>query len=120
MTMELFAGVAVSDYQRAVTWFEALLGTAATFEATDTESVWMLTDHGSIYVLLRPERAGHALVTVLVDDLDGFVAAAEGRGVQPALSETYDNGVRKVTFRDPDGNEVGFGEVPAEASAAPG
>ena len=26
--------------------------------------------------------------------------------------ETYGNGVRKVTFRDPDGNEIGFGAVP--------
>ena len=120
MTMELFAGVAVSDYPRAVTWFAGLLGTGATFEATDTESVWMLTEHGSIYVELRPERAGAAMVTILVDDLDGFVEAAQGRGVHPELREVYDNGVRKVTFRDPDGNEVGLGQVPVEDSAAPG
>jgi hypothetical protein len=26
--------------------------------------------------------------------------------------KTYSNGVRKVTYRDPEGNEVGFGGLP--------
>jgi hypothetical protein len=26
--------------------------------------------------------------------------------------ETYSNGVRKITYRDPDGNEIGFGGAP--------
>ena len=29
--------------------------------------------------------------------------------IEPALRETYGNGVRKATYRDPDGNEIGFG-----------
>ncbi|MFF3571407.1 hypothetical protein [Nocardia jiangxiensis] len=29
-----------------------------------------------------------------------------------AKTETYDNGVRKITYTDPDGNEIGFGQVP--------
>ena len=29
------------------------------------------------------------------------------------MRETYENGVRKVTYRDPDGNEIGFGGGPA-------
>jgi len=32
---------------------------------------------------------------------------------EPATRETYSNGVRKVTFRDPDGNEIGYGGGPA-------
>jgi hypothetical protein len=31
-----------------------------------------------------------------------------------AERETYPNGVRKITYADPEGNEIGFGEVPAE------
>jgi hypothetical protein len=30
-----------------------------------------------------------------------------------ATRETYSNRVRKVTFRDPDGNEIGYGGGPA-------
>lgn len=110
--VELFAGVAVSDYPRAVTWFEALLGEPASFEAHETECVWMLAEHRAVYVVLRPEHAGHSLVTVLVDDLVEFLDGAAGRGIRPSDDEIYDNGVRKATFHDPDGNELGFGAVP--------
>jgi hypothetical protein len=34
-------------------------------------------------------------------------------GPEPAERETYANGVRKASFRDPDGNEIGFGGAPA-------
>ena len=42
------------------------------------------------------------------------MAGATSRGVEPATVETYDNGVRKIVYRDPDGNEVGFGGMPAD------
>ena len=32
--------------------------------------------------------------------------------LDPAERETYSNGVRKATYRDPDGNEIGFGGAP--------
>ena len=118
MDVELFAGVAVSDFDRAVAWFERLLGAPSTFEAHETEQVWILAEHRSIYVVLRPEDAGHSLVTMLVDDLDGFLEAAAARGVHPETVENYENGVRKAIFRDPDGNEVGFGGVPAPTDSA--
>jgi hypothetical protein len=41
------------------------------------------------------------------------VAAISARGIEPDDRETYSNGVRKVIYRDPDGNEIGFGGVPA-------
>ncbi|MGN9774423.1 hypothetical protein ACTMS0_01375 [Micromonospora sp. H33] len=33
-------------------------------------------------------------------------------GLEPAKRETYGNGVRKTTYVDPDGNEIGFGGAP--------
>lgn len=30
----------------------------------------------------------------------------------PVSRETYANGVRKTTYVDPDGNEIGFGGLP--------
>lgn len=120
MEMDLFAGVGVSDYPRGVLWFERLLGSPATFEAHETECVWTLSEHRHIYVGLQPEHAGHAMVTVFLEDLDGFVEAAAGRGIHPDTRETYDNGVRKTTYRDPDGNEVGFGGGPVETPQPPG
>lgn len=40
------------------------------------------------------------------------VAAIAGRGLEPAV--TYSNGVRKALYRDPDGNELGFGGAPLD------
>ena len=50
--------------------------------------------------------------TVLVDDLDATVGEIASRGIEPAGRETYSNGVRKATYRDPDGNEIGFAGMP--------
>jgi hypothetical protein len=44
-----------------------------------------------------------------VDDLDAHVAAIAARGLEPDEEVTYSNGVRKVIYRDADGNEIGFG-----------
>ena len=51
--------------------------------------------------------------TVFVDHLDDRVASISARGIEPVLRETYDNGMRKLTYRDRDGNEIGFGGAPA-------
>lgn len=112
MDVDLFAGIPVTDYDRGVAWMERLLGRPAAFQAHETESVWELAEHRYVYVVLEPEHAGHALVTAFLADLDAFLSAAAGRGLEPDHRELYDNGVRKAIFRDPDGNEIGFGGGP--------
>jgi catechol 2,3-dioxygenase-like lactoylglutathione lyase family enzyme len=113
--LELFAGIPVSEYLRSLAWYERLLGSPPTFLATPTEAVWELAEHRYLYIEERTDGTGHALVTIFVDDLDGRVASSAARGVEPELRETYDNGVRKITFRDPDGNRIGFGGAPLKA-----
>ena len=112
MTLALFAGIRVRDLAAARAWYERLLGEPAFFPNA-TEVVWTLADERSVYILEDPGRAGDALVTVFVDDLDAVVAQIGARGLEPAERETYANGVRKATYRDDDGNEVGFGGPPA-------
>jgi hypothetical protein len=53
-------------------------------------------------------------VTLFVEDLDEIVGEIGARGIDPVKRETYSNGVRKATYRDADGNEVGFGGPPAD------
>ncbi len=106
----LFAGVSVADYEGAQEWYERLFGAPPSFHPNDVEAVWEVAPGRSVYVEQRPEHAGgHALVTLFVDDLAERVAAITERGLEPHLDETYDNGVRKVTYRDLEGNEIGFG-----------
>ncbi|QIK67473.1 VOC family protein [Nocardioides sp. HDW12B] len=109
----VFAGIRVSDLEASAAWFERLLGRAADFAPNDTELVWDLNEGGSLFLERSSEGAGFARVTVFVDDLEAFLAAAASRGVEPTKRETYDNGVRHATFHDPDGNDVSFGDLPA-------
>lgn len=114
MTLELFAGIPVSDRDAAITFYGQLLGSPPAFLPNDAEAVWELADHRYVYVEERPGHAGHGKHTVIVDDLDERVSAIASRGLQPASRETYDNGVRKISYVDADGNEFGFGGVPDE------
>lgn len=115
MAVDLFAGIPISDYAASLLWYERLLGSPPTFIPNETEAVWALAEHRYVYIELRPEHAGHAKHTVFVDDLDARVAEIAGRGLEPAEQETYANGVRKATYRDPDGNEIGFGGSPCDS-----
>jgi catechol 2,3-dioxygenase-like lactoylglutathione lyase family enzyme len=113
VTLDLFAGMPVRDYAAATAWYEQLLGGGPAFLPNDVEAVWELAEHRYVYIVVRPEHAGHALHTAFVDDFDARLAEIAERGLEPSERETYDNGVRKAIFRDPDGNEFGFGGGPA-------
>lgn len=112
MTIDLFAGIPVRDYDAATARYERLLGAPPSFLPNDIEAVWELADHRFVFIEVRPEHAGHAMHTVFVSDFDTRVRHIAERGLEPSQLETYANGVRKATYRDPDGNEIGFGGAP--------
>ena len=107
--LDLFAGIPVTDNVAAQEWYERLLGFPPTFFPNDKEAVWELAEHRYVYIERRPEHAGHAKHTLFVENLDAVIAQITDRGLDPMERETYSNGVRKTTYRDPDGNEIGFG-----------
>jgi hypothetical protein len=61
---------------------------------------------GTIFVTIGGPKVLHGVVT------SGAEGSPRGATIEPALRETYENGVRKATHRDPDGNEIGFGGAP--------
>jgi catechol 2,3-dioxygenase-like lactoylglutathione lyase family enzyme len=107
--LDLFAGIPVTDFGAARQWYERLLGAEPSFLPHATEAVWELAEHRHVYVVEDAERAGRALVTVFVDDLDARVAAIAARGLEPDEQVTYPGKARKTIYRDPDGNELSFG-----------
>jgi hypothetical protein len=109
----LFAGIYVSDYEAGTEWCARLLGHEPSFIPNDTEAVWQLAEHRSVYINVQPQDAGHSVVTIVAGHLDDRVATIAESGIQPAKQETHGNGVRKVLYRDPDGNEIGFGGAPS-------
>ena len=116
MSLHLFAGLRVRDIEAARPWYERLLGEPSFFP-NDAEAVWTVADERSVYIIESADGAGSSVVTLFLDDLDGFVAAISARGLEPDERETYSNGVRKVLYRDPDGNEVGFAGAPLDTGS---
>ena len=110
--LDLFAGIPVADYEVAVEWYQRLLGFSPTFLPNEIEAVWEMAEHRYVYIVYQPHHAGHARHTFFVDDLDTLVSQIANRGLYPAEREVYSNGVRKITYRDPDGNEIGLGGAP--------
>jgi len=113
MSLHLFAGLRVRDFQASRPWYERLLG-EPTFFPHPTEAVWTLADDRSVYVVEHTDGAGSSVLTIFLDDLDAQIAAIATRDLEPDGLETYANGVRKVLFHDPDGNELGFGGAPLD------
>ena len=116
MGLHLFAGLRVRDFAAARAWYERLLG-EPTFFPHATEAVWTLADDRSVYVVEAAEGAGNGVAMIFVEDLDARVAEIAARGLEPADRERYSNGVRKVVYRDADGNEFGLGGAPLDAAA---
>lgn len=110
--MELFAGMPVSDLARAKDWYSRLLGAEPSFLPNESEAVWTLEDQRHVYVVVDERRAGGGHLTLFVADLGERAAAIAERGIEPTTDETYGNGVRKLEFHDPDGNQLGIGGGP--------
>jgi catechol 2,3-dioxygenase-like lactoylglutathione lyase family enzyme len=110
--IDSYAGCPVKDYASARAWYERLLGCPPAFLPNEGEAVWQLAEHRYVFIKVLPEHAGHAFNLIFLRDLDGFVAQIAGRGLHPAQRETLSNGVHRVIFRDPDGNEIWFGGAP--------
>jgi predicted enzyme related to lactoylglutathione lyase len=113
MALTLYAGIRVRDFAAARRWYERLLGDSS-FLPHATEAVWTLADERAVYIQEDADGAGHGLVTIFVDDLDAVVGEIAARGLEPDERLTYSNGVRKALYRDPDGNEIGFGGAPLD------
>lgn len=108
----LFASIPVADRDAAVRWYERLAGRPPDLIPNDDEAAWRLTDTGWIYVIADRDRAGQALHTLLVDDLEAFLAGLTDRGIAAEPVTTIGGGVRRTMVTDPDGNRLQLGQPP--------
>jgi predicted enzyme related to lactoylglutathione lyase len=106
-----FAGVPVSDFASARAWYERLFGREPDLVPHETEVAWQVAGAGWVYVVADAERAGRALLTLLVDDLELQAAELAERGL-PAAIEVQPFG-RRVVIADPDGNRITFAQPQA-------
>jgi catechol 2,3-dioxygenase-like lactoylglutathione lyase family enzyme len=109
-----FGGVAVTDFAAAYQWFMRLFGRTADMFPHEGEAVWRFTPTASVYVVHDAERAGHALLTLAVDDLDAYARHLRENGL--AYNEHSDGGApRRLLVKDDDGNTIALFQDPAPA-----
>jgi glyoxalase/bleomycin resistance protein/dioxygenase superfamily protein len=102
----LFAGVPTAGYLAAVEWYERFFGRPADVLVKDDECMWRVVGEGWLYVVADAARAGNALVTVLVADLEAQLDELRSRGFEPGEIETAPGKFRRTLLLDPDGNRV--------------
>jgi predicted enzyme related to lactoylglutathione lyase len=107
----LFACVTVTDLDGAVAWYTRLFGRPVDIVPNDDEVMWRCADAAWLYVLRDEKRAGHAVVTLCVADLDQAVADIAARGITGGPLEIIGDTARKVTYTDADGNTISFIQV---------
>ena len=78
------------------------------------EAVWHVTTFGSVYVTADPARAGNALVTLAVSNLDEHATALAARGLSLDPQEAESSGPRQLTITDDDGNCIKFFADPSQ------
>jgi hypothetical protein len=62
---------------------------------------------------------GTRCTSLFVSDFDARISQIAARGLEPAACESYTNGVRKATFRNLIGNEIGLGGAPTRTETEP-
>jgi len=107
----VFAGLVVTDRDRAADWYARLLGRPADMLPNDGEAAWQLTDSASLYLLADANRAGQGIFTLVVDDLDAEMAQLSQRGIAVPPAEQVGDAGRKCAITDPDGNTVSLVEL---------
>jgi predicted enzyme related to lactoylglutathione lyase len=102
----VFAGIPVADRDAALGWYERLMDRPPDLIPNDHEAAWRLTESGWVYIFASAERTGSALNTLLVDDLDSFLAALTQRGIAAGPVENVGDSMRQAIITDPDGNRL--------------
>jgi catechol 2,3-dioxygenase-like lactoylglutathione lyase family enzyme len=103
----VLAGIAVADLDSALAWYERLLGRPADEFPMDGLAEWHYAETGWIQLIRDADRAGNALLTLVVDDLEGYVAVLEERGLAPgAIDDTTSDIVLFAAITDPEGNTI--------------
>ncbi|WP_157218802.1 VOC family protein [Flavisphingomonas formosensis] len=105
---KVYSVIAVSDLDRAKTFYIRLFGRDPDAAPMDGLSEWHMPAAG-VQVLRDTDRAGRSMTTLVVDSLATVRTLLADRGL--TLGETMRGDFAKVAqIVDPDGNRISFAE----------
>ena len=102
------AVVPVSDIATAEAFYQRLFDRPADNNPMPNLVEWQVTGNGWVQVFEDRDRAGHTLLNLAVDDLDGHLAGLTARDLAPEPVQEASKGVRLSGITDPDGNRITF------------
>jgi catechol 2,3-dioxygenase-like lactoylglutathione lyase family enzyme len=112
--MYFYVGIPVGSVAGSLDWYERLLGKAPDMIDGNHAAIWDMAEGRSLYIVDAPDHIGHAIFSIYVDDLAAAVSEIEGRGITPDETQEENGVLNAVNYRDPDGNEIGYGLMPAQ------
>ncbi len=114
MVTDVYCGIPVDNFETACAWYEIFFGRGPDVVPKDGEAFWRMAGTSWASVVCDEVRAGSALVTLLVDDLEQHVGFLAMRGIAPHSIETVPGIVRTATIADPAGNTITIAQSLAE------
>ena len=98
----VLAGIPTNNYAAGLSWYENLFGRPPDVVVKEDEALWQLAERGLVYLVEDRERAGNALLTLMVDDVEQYADADQ--------IETVPGRFRRAVITDPDGNRIALGQ----------
>ncbi len=103
----VLAGVAVSDVDAAVPWYEMLFGRPPDALPMEGLAEWHVPSGGVVQLFASSDRAGGSALTLDFAGLEQELAAMRERGLDPGdLDDTRSQSVLIATVTDPEGNAI--------------
>ena len=103
----VLAGIAVTDVDAAMPWYEQLFGRPADELPMEGLAEWHVPSGGVVQLAASAERAGQSLLTLDFSDLEQELAAMRDRGLDAGpLDDTTSDKVLIATTTDPEGNAI--------------
>jgi uncharacterized protein YndB with AHSA1/START domain/predicted enzyme related to lactoylglutathione lyase len=100
---QVLAVVGVADRGAAMPFYETLFGRPADTVPMPSDAEWTVGDT-TLQVVEAPDRAGRSMVTLVTDDLRGWVPELRSRGLDVGEIDDSPGTVLYVQVTDPDGN----------------
>lgn len=123
---KVVAGLAVSDMEKAVEFYEGKLGLTQ-WTGLEDNRAYECAEGSVLHVYLSPEHAGGTTATLAswyVQDMESVVDELMSRGVVfeqyaevPIFTDdkgiaAFDGGAKVAYFKDPDGNTLSLAQAP--------
>jgi hypothetical protein len=110
MITNVLAGIAVTDMEAAVPWYERLLGRAPDARPMPEVAEWQFAKGGWLQVFVDRARAGHGSVTLVESSLDDRTSDLRAKSIEIRRATDTDS-VRTALVEDPDGNHLVFAQA---------